>query len=293
MTVRIWRRDERSRHRSLRYGQMPVCPRDAGPLDVWSNWAETVSGKGVDCGHFIPKRPQTRQRRKCAPSFPSKQILWQACTFPPAAASEGVNLRPHHPAPYNDFFHSITKIGLALGGGGARGLAHIPVLEAFDDLGLKHTRSPAPLSVRSWVPAMPADLAVLISARLPFRRWPTGTLSSRKSGNCVLDGSFNVFKNAPLQLDPHKVLEIFIGAHIKNTFEELDISLRILATDFYGCKEVAFESGPLLPAIAASIAIPAVFKPVQHQERLLVDGGAVNPLPFDELTSSCDIVVAI
>ena len=185
------------------------------------------------------------------------------------------------------------KIGLALGGGGARGLAHIPVLEAFDDLGLK----PHKIAGTSIGAIMGAGYAGGLSGS-DLREITLSTLADR---NAVLKKVwelrprrfFNVFKNAPLQLDPHKVLEIFIGAHIKNTFEDLDISLRILATDFYGCKEVAFESGPLLPAIAASIAIPAVFKPVQHNGRLLVDGGAVNPLPFDELTSSCDIVVAI
>ena len=54
-----------------------------------------------------------------------------------------------------------------------------------------------------------------------------------------------------------------------------------------------FDAGPIIPAIAASSALPGIFKPIVMGERVLVDGGCVNPVPYDHLFDDCDIVVAI
>jgi len=189
--------------------------------------------------------------------------------------------------------NASPRIGLALGGGGARGLAHIPVLEAFDDLGLKPVQI-AGTSIGAIMGAAYAgghngqairDIALEIFAdrnSVLSRLWQ---LRPRKFTE--------VFRAGPVQFDPERVLEVFIADYLPERFEDLKIPLRILATDFYGCEEVDFESGPLLPALAASIAIPAVFRPVRHRGRLLIDGGVVNPLPFDGLRGACDIVLAV
>ncbi len=78
---------------------------------------------------------------------------------------------------------------------------------------------------------------------------------------------------------------------LPETFGELRIPLKIIACDFYAWCEVILEEGPLRPAIAASIAIPALFRPVNLDGRILIDGGACNPLPFDHV-ADCDITVA-
>ncbi|WP_297840403.1 patatin-like phospholipase family protein [uncultured Roseibium sp.] len=188
---------------------------------------------------------------------------------------------------------SSPRIGLALGGGGARGLAHIPVLEALDDLGIKPVRING-TSIGALMGAAYAsgrsgqeirDIALEIFAdrnSVLSRLWQ---LRPRKFAD--------VFRGGPVQFDPLRVLEVFVSDYLSDTFEELDIPLRMLATDFYRCEEVDFESGPLLPALAASIAIPAVFRPVRYGDRFLIDGGVVNPLPFDGLRASCDIVIAV
>jgi NTE family protein len=75
-------------------------------------------------------------------------------------------------------------------------------------------------------------------------------------------------------------------------FEELQIPLQVVTTDYYSSEQVVIESGELLDAVKASMAIPGVFTPVRRDGRLLIDGGMVNPVPFDLLTD-CDIVVAI
>jgi NTE family protein len=188
---------------------------------------------------------------------------------------------------------ALPRIGLALGGGGARGLAHIPVLEAFDDLGLK----PAQIAGTSIGAIMGAAYAGGHSGR-DIRDIALEIFADR---NSVLSRLWqlrprrfaDVFRPGPVQFDPLRVLEVFIADYLPERFEDLHVPLRILATDFYGCEEVDFESGPLLPALAASIAIPAVFRPVRHGGRLLIDGGVVNPLPFDGLRASCDIVIAV
>jgi NTE family protein len=191
----------------------------------------------------------------------------------------------------DDFGH--PRIGLALGGGGARGLAHIPVLEALDDLGLK----PVQIAGTSIGAIFGAAYASGLSGQ-EIRQIVLEIFSDR---NSVLSRLWqlrpkrfaDVFRSGPVQFDPERVLDVFIAKYLPERFEDLEIPLRLLATDFYGCQEVDFESGPLLKAVAASIAIPAVFKPVKHSDRHLIDGGVVNPLPFDGLRANCDIVIAV
>ncbi|WP_428641851.1 patatin-like phospholipase family protein [Roseibium sp.] len=185
------------------------------------------------------------------------------------------------------------RIGLALGGGGARGLAHIPVLEALDDLGLR----PVKIAGTSIGAILGAAYASGLGGE-DIRRIVLEIFADR---NAVLSRLWqlrprrfkDMFRTGPVQFDPERVLEVFLSDYLPDSFEDLKTPLRLLATDFYGCQEVDFESGPLLPAIAASIAIPAVFRPVRHGDRYLIDGGVVNPLPFDGLRAECDIVIAV
>ena len=67
----------------------------------------------------------------------------------------------------------------------------------------------------------------------------------------------------------------------------------VIAADLYARCEAAFVAGPLRAAVAASMAIPGLLRPVEIGGRVLVDGGAVNPVPFDDLRGGADIVVAI
>jgi NTE family protein len=77
------------------------------------------------------------------------------------------------------------------------------------------------------------------------------------------------------------------------TFEELVIPFMVVATDFWERRTVVFDSGPLKPAVQASMALPGLFAPVELDGRVLVDGGTTNPVPYDLLEDSCDVVVAI
>jgi NTE family protein len=191
---------------------------------------------------------------------------------------------------------SSPRVGLALGGGGARGFAHIAVLEAFDELGLR----PAVIAGASIGAVMGAGYAAGMTgaemaayATAVFRNrsdvlarfWQ---LRPRRMRDLFADSALTIG-----QFDAVRVLEKFLPEAMPYDFRDLDIPLRLVATDFYGWHEVVLERGPLIPAIAASAALPMLFRPVEIDGRLMIDGGVSNPVPFDHAAEGCDIVVAV
>jgi NTE family protein len=78
-----------------------------------------------------------------------------------------------------------------------------------------------------------------------------------------------------------------------DSFEELVIPFKVVATDFWRNEQVVFDSGDLLQAVRSSMAIPYVFTPVVIDDRVLVDGGLVNNVPHDLLSDNCDIKIAV
>ena len=97
----------------------------------------------------------------------------------------------------------------------------------------------------------------------------------------------------PVLLDPEICLDLFWPSGMPSRFEDLDIETIIVATDYLNRNEVAYDAGPLRPAVAGSMAIPGLFRPVLFGDGVLIDGGGVNPLPYDLLFSLADIVVAV
>ncbi len=187
-------------------------------------------------------------------------------------------------------------IGLALGGGGARGLAHILMLEAFEELGLQ----PAVISGTSIGAIFGAAYASGIPASL-LRAHTEETLSQRfdlmrQLLSARADPIQKLFNLVPLRaalLNPNALLELLLPSQVAASFSELKIPLQIVATDFYAQEATVISTGQLRRAIAASMALPAIFQPVVIDGRALMDGGLVNPLPFDLLTGHADIIVAI
>ena len=206
------------------------------------------------------------------------------------------------PVPLNAASRSVAlssrapTIGLALGGGGARGLAHIPILEAFDELGLK-PKIIAGTSIGAIFAAgyasgltgrqIRAHTRLVLKKRLDLVRdlYAARVRSSRRI--------WNVFAAGRAFLAPNRLLDIILPPGIGHDFDHLAIPLKIVASDFYAQEPVVFSSGPLRRAIAASIALPVIFEPVLHEGRVLIDGGLVNPLPFDLLNGEADLTIAI
>jgi len=186
------------------------------------------------------------------------------------------------------------RIGVALGGGAARGLSHIPIIQAMDELGLKPSLI-AGTSIGSYIGAGWASgmsghdirehaLEVLGSMRaLSSRLWKAQVYDIREM---FQDG-------ISMQFDALRVLAAFSPQPFPTRFRELNIPLKVVATDYSSWHTAVFHKGRLDKAIAASIAIPSLFKPIKHDGRLLVDGGVVNPLPLDHASQGMDIVIGV
>lgn len=188
------------------------------------------------------------------------------------------------------------SIGLALGSGGAGGLAHIAMLEVFEELDLKPDGL-AGTSIGAIVGALYA--AGLNSAEIAdvFREFGGSALDPLSPLMGINGGpDWPDLLNVDLEnggfIDADGFLA-FIGEQFEaRTFAELQLPLQIVATNYWDGKEHIFADGELLPAIKASMAVPGLFRPVEYDDKLLVDGGASNPLPLD-LLEKHDLVIAI
>ncbi|MEW9616401.1 patatin-like phospholipase family protein [Shinella sp. S4-D37] len=186
-------------------------------------------------------------------------------------------------------------VAVALGGGGARGLAHIHVIEVLDELGIR----PVLISGASIGAVMGAAMAAGMSgreirehtlaaighpSRIMNRLW---SLRPARFAD-VVAGGFRVG-----QFNLERILKAFLPERLPETFEDLSIPLKIVAADYYAQCECVCDSGPLFPAIAASAALPAVFRPVVINGRVMIDGGLWNPVPFDHLLGKADLTIGV
>lgn len=203
-----------------------------------------------------------------------------------------------------DLFKRLTgnrpkRIALALGSGGARGLAHIPVLEAFDELGI----SPSAIAGCSMGAVVGAGYAAGMRGK-DIRTFAIESL--RKQGEFArrliamqwasLRERWREKRSLAefsMQMEAVGVAQEFLPPELPKTFEELRIPLAVVATDFREHCEIVYRAGLLRSAVAGSMAIPGLLRPVEFEGRLLIDGGAVNPLPFDLLRKEADVVVAV
>ena len=187
-------------------------------------------------------------------------------------------------------------LALALGGGGARGLAHVAIMEALDEIGVR----PIAIAGSSIGAALGAAYAAGLSGKA-IRRHVIALAHGRGDAVARLFGARAVSLSSmiaapfgnPMLLDAQKLCAAFLPAAVPDDFAQLEIPLIVPATDLYGRSEVAFSAGPLRPAIAASMAVPGLVRPVEHDGRVLVDGAAIDPLPFEHLRSRADVVLAI
>lgn len=191
----------------------------------------------------------------------------------------------------------MTKtVALALGGGGARSLAQIAVLEALDELGVK----PVAVAGVSFGAVIAAAYCSGMSGKairravidLAHDRGEVFArlMASRAAG--LSDWLATPLGN-PFLIDAEKFCEKFLPPDIPYDFKALAIPLTVIATDLHGRGEAVLTAGGLRSAVAASIAIPGLMRPVERDGRVLVDGAAVNPLPFDRVRGAADIVIAV
>ena len=174
------------------------------------------------------------------------------------------------------------RIGLALGSGSARGLAHIGVLRALKEANIE-VDLVAGTSMGAVIGAVFASGKIDgLSARLRNLDWP-GIVA-------LLDP---VFPRSGL-IDGQRVAE-FVRTHVPSAgIEDLLLPFAAVATDLMTGEEVVATTGDLTEAVRASIAVPGIVTPVRSNGRILVDGGLVNPVPVSVARAmGADLVIAV
>ena len=161
------------------------------------------------------------------------------------------------------------RITLVLSGGGARGIAHLGVIEELERRGYE-IASVAGTSMGALVGGVYAD-----DAMLPFKKWML-SLDKLKIFSLV---DFTLSRQGMVRGD--KVFNKMKDFIPDTPIENLRIPYVAVAVDLISKKEVVFREGSLFDAIRASVSIPSVFTPVRTSEGLLVDGGVLNNIPVN------------
>lgn len=188
------------------------------------------------------------------------------------------------------------RIGLALGAGGARGIAHAHVLAALDDLGLR----PHVIAGSSIGAVIGAAYAAGMSGE-EIADYFVSTFSNRsrvfaklwKLRMATFRDLFDGARTNTRAVNMERLLKAFLPENVPADFSDLRLPLLVTATDFYGNRIKVIRSGPLLHALAASTAIPVLFKPVIIDGTVLVDGGINNPVPFDLISGKNLATIAV
>lgn len=172
----------------------------------------------------------------------------------------------------------MKKIGMALSGGGARGIAHLGVLRALEEFGIRPdviAGSSAGGIVGGLYAAGygPAEILEIVKHAELFN------IFSLKFHQGIF--SMKAFEKIYLKHIPH------------NSFEGLNIPLYITATDMLKCETVYFSSGELAVALLATSCVPVAFQPVIHEGAELLDGGILNNLPTEPLIGICDTIIGV
>lgn len=173
----------------------------------------------------------------------------------------------------------MSKFGLVLSGGGVRGVAHLGVLQVLKEIGL------APDIVSG------TSAGALVGA-------------FHAAGHSI-ETIFNFFKTTPIFkisnfatakpgiIDSDKFIPLLKEYFPEDDFAALKKQLFVTTTDLIHGRVKTFSSGPLIPSLLASAAVPVVFSPVKIDGLLYTDGGALNNFPVEPLTGACDLIVGI
>lgn len=201
-----------------------------------------------------------------------------------------------HPlAPQDRRPASTPTVAIAFGGGGARGLAHIHVIEALDELGIR----PVAISGASIGAIMGAGMAAGMTGA-DIRAHTLATIGNRANVvnrlwslrpptmKAAVTGGFRMG-----QFNLERILKVFLPEAIPAEFSDLGIPLKVTATDYYGQCARVIEEGEIIRALAASAALPAIFMPVMIEGRVMIDGGVFDPVPYEDLLPLADIVIGI
>lgn len=178
----------------------------------------------------------------------------------------------------------MKKIGIALGGGGAKGFAHIAYLQALNEMDLK----PSVMAGTS--------MGSVIGALYAIGRTPEeilGILTMLSSGRLTSSGMLSKLQLLPPPFAAAWVKKLLRNYLAEKTFEQADIPFKTVAVNFYTMEEKVFDAGFILDGVMASIALPGFFPPYPLDDQYYIDGGATNIVPFNIIRKECDILIAV
>ena len=205
---------------------------------------------------------------------------------------------------------TMPLLGIALGGGGVRGAAHVGVLQEIDSAGIKIDRI-AGVSAGAVIGCLYAYSLDGKWVEDHFRNiWSSQSLSGLTSKTLFDNGSTKSFvggikrtltdyvialislhRNSLIKNDQlREILELLVPV---SNFDQLKIPLKIISTDIASGEDVISEKGNLIDALLKSCSIPGIMEPVIEGERVIVDGGVSMPIPISPLLESCDVTVAV
>ena len=172
---------------------------------------------------------------------------------------------------------------MALGGGGARGVAHIAYLKAMEELGIKPcivsgTSSGAIVGALYAGGMSPDDMLAMLN-----------NMSGGKKNSGLIKAVAKIKKDL-VSSAARKTLD---GLLPVRRFDELRIPLKVVATNINTLQERVFTKGSILDALMCSTALPGSLLPQMYGDQYYIDGGATNIVPFDIIRDDCDILVAI
>ena len=205
---------------------------------------------------------------------------------------------------------TMPLLGIALGGGGVRGAAHVGVLQEIDNAGIKIDRISG-VSAGAVIGCLYAYSQDAKWIEDHFRNiWSSQSLSGLTSKTFFDNGSTKSFigavkrtltdyvialmslhRNSLIKNDQlREILELLVPV---NNFDQLKIPLKIISTDITSGKDLISEEGNLIDALIKSCSIPGIMEPVIEGERVIVDGGVSMPIPISPLLEICDVTVAV
>ena len=170
-----------------------------------------------------------------------------------------------------------TKVGIVLSGGGARGIAHLGLLKALEDLNIKasHVSGTSAGAIAAAFYAAGYSATEILEILKKGQIFSFSNLLIKRQGLFAMKGFH----------------DIYLNCFPTNTFEDLHIPLYITATDILKGELVYFSTGNLSSAIMASSCLPLLFQPVEYDGNLYVDGGVINNFPIEPLIGQCDIII--
>lgn len=171
------------------------------------------------------------------------------------------------------------KIGLALSGGGVRGISHLGVLKALDEVGI-----------------IPVKVSGSSAGAIAGAMYCQG-YSPEEILRIILDTNYFKFLRPAISwkgiLKLESVGDLFKQYLKHDDFSKLKIPLAVAATDIKKGKVVYFDEGELIRPIMASACIPGMFEPIQIGNKYLVDGGVLNNLPVEPLEGICEVLIGV